>query len=291
LIRVCAASVNPYDWHIMRGEPRFIRLFTGLRRPKANVLGSDIAGRVEAVGANVKQFKPGDDVFGGVGVGGFAEYACALENQLALKPANVSFEDAAALPIAAITALQGLRDKGKIKSASQVLIDGASGGVGTFAIQIAKSFGTEVTAVSSAGKLEMARSLGADHVIDYAQEDFTRSGLRYDLILGANAYHSILDYRRVLTRDGICVIVGGSASFLGMLEGMLFGPLLSLIRRKKSSSFVAKMNTKDLDYLSDLLVARRVVPAIDRRYPFNQVTDAIRYLEEGHARGKVVIAS
>jgi len=290
LIKVCAASVNPYDWHFMRGEPRFIRLFTGLRRPKASVLGSDIAGRVEAVGADVNRFKPGDEVFGGVGVGGFAEYACALENQLALKPANVSFEDAAALPIAAITALQGLRDKGQIKAGCKVLIDGASGGVGTFAIQIAKSFGADVTAVSSTGKLETARSLGADHVIDYTREDFTRSGLHYDLILGANAYHSLLDYRRALSPEGIFVMVGGNATFLGMLEGMLFGPLLSLTGRKKTSSFIAKMNTKDLDHLSDLLVTRKVAPVIETRYPFSELPEAIRYLEEGHARGKVVIA-
>ena len=290
LIKVCAASVNPLDWHFMRGEPLFIRLMTGLRTPKHTVLGSDIAGRIEAVGANVKLLQPGDEVFGGLGVGGFAEYACATENQLSLKPANLSFEEAAAVPIAAVTALQGLRDKGQIKPGSKVLVDGASGGVGTFAIQIAKSFGAEVTAVSSAGKLETARSLGADYVIDYAQKDFTRSGLHYDLILGANAYHSIFDYRRALSPGGICVIVGGNASFLGMLEGMLLGPLLSLIGHKKSSSFMANMNSKDLDFLKHLLEAGKVVPVLDRRYPFSELAEAIRYLEEGHARGKVVIA-
>ena len=289
LVKVSAASVNPLDWHFMRGEPYFIRLMTGLRKPKHNVLGSDIAGRVEAVGASVKVFQPGDEVFGGVLVGGFAEYVCATENQLSLKPANLSFEQAAAVPIAAVTALQGLRDKGQIKPGCKVLIDGASGGVGTFAIQIAKAFGAEVTAVCSTGKLDTARSIGADHVIDYTQEDFTRSGLHYDLILGANAYHSIFDYRRALSPDGIYVTAGGKATFLGMLEGMLLGPLLSLIGHKKTPGFIAKMNRTDLNLLRDLLEAGKVVPVIDRRYPFSQLSDAIRYLEEGHSRGKVVI--
>jgi NADPH:quinone reductase-like Zn-dependent oxidoreductase len=290
LIKICAASVNPLDWHFMRGEPLFIRLITGLRKPKHNVLGSDIAGRVEAVGANVKLFQPGDEVFGGLGVGGFAEYACATEDRLSLKPANLSFEEAAAVPIAAVTALQGLRDKGKIKPGCKVLIDGASGGVGTFAIQIAKSFGAEVTAVCSTGKLDTARSIGADHAIDYTREDFTRSGLLYDLILGANAYHSLFDYRRALSPDGIFVSVGGNASFLGMLEGMLVAPLLSMIGHKKTCVVIANMNSKDLDFLKDLLETGKVVPVIDRRYPFSELTEAIRYLEDGHARGKVVIA-
>jgi NADPH:quinone reductase-like Zn-dependent oxidoreductase len=290
LIKVRAASVNPLDWHFMRGEPRFVRLMTGLRKPKHTVLGSDIAGRVEAVGANVKLFQPGDEVFGGVGVGGFAEYACATEDRLSLKPADLSFEEAAAVPIAAITALQSLRDKGQIKPGFKVLIDGASGGVGTFAIQIAKSFGTEVTAVCSTGKLDTARSLGADHAIDYTREDFTRSGLHYDLILGANAYHSIFDYRRALSPNGIYVTAGGNASFLGMLQGMLLGPLLSLIGHKRTRGFIANMNSKDLDLLKDLLEAGKIAPVIDRRYPFSELAEAIRYLEEGHARGKVVIA-
>jgi NADPH:quinone reductase-like Zn-dependent oxidoreductase len=290
LIKVCAASVNPLDWHFMRGEPLFIRLMTGLRTPKHNILGSDIAGRVEAVGANVKLFRPGDEVFGGLGVGGFAEYACATENQLSLKPANLSFEQAAAVPIAAITALQCLRDKGQIKPASKVLVDGASGGVGTFAIQIAKSFGAEVTAVCSAGKVYTARSIGADYVIDYTREDFTRSGLRYDLILGANAYHSIFDYRRALSRNGIYVGAGGNPSILGMLQGMLLGPLLSLVGHKKTRGFIANINSRDLDLLKHLFEAGKVVPVIDRRYPFSELAEAIRYLEEGHARGKVVIA-
>jgi NADPH:quinone reductase-like Zn-dependent oxidoreductase len=289
LVKVHAASVNPLDWHFMRGEPRFIRLITGLRKPKHSILGSDIAGRVQAIGASVKLFQPGDEVFGGVGVGGFAEYACAIENQLALKPANLSFEKAAAVPIAAVTALQGLRDKGHIKPGSKVLVEGASGGVGTFAIQIAKSLGAEVTAVCSAGKLETARSLGADHVIDYAQEDFTRSGLHYDLILGANAYHSLFDYRRVLSPGGIYVSTGGKATFLGMLQGMFLAPLLS-IGPRKMRGLIANMNWKDLALLKNLLEAGKVLPVIDRRYPFSELTDAIRYLEEGHARGKVVIA-
>jgi NADPH:quinone reductase-like Zn-dependent oxidoreductase len=290
LIRVRAASVNPLDWHFMRGEPYFIRLMTGLRRPKHSVLGSDISGRVEAVGASVKLFQPGDEVFGGVLVGGFAEYVCATEDQLSLKPANISFEEAAAVPIAAVTALQSLRDKGQIKPGSKVLVDGASGGVGTFAIQIAKSFGAEVTAVCSTGKVDAARSIGADHVIDYTQEDFTRSGLHYDLILGANAYHSIFDYRRALGPNGIYVGAGGKISFAGMLEGMLLGPLLSLIGHKKTLGFIAKICREDLDILKDRLETGKVVPVIDRRYPFSGLADAIRYLEEGHARGKVIIA-
>ncbi len=288
LIKVHAASVNPLDWHFMRGEPFFIRLITGLRKPKHNVLGSDIAGRVEAVGASVKLFQPGDEVFGGLAVGGFAEYACATENQLALKPANLSFEQAAAIPIAAVTALQGLRDKGQIKPGSKVLVDGASGGVGTFAIQIAKSFGAEVTAVCGTGKVDTAHSIGADHVINYTHQDITRSGLHYDLILGANAYHSIFDYRRALSRNGIYVGTGGKASILGMLQGMLLAPLLS-IGHKKTRGLIANMNRKDLDFLKDLLEAGKIAPVIDRRYPFEKVTEAIRYLEEGHARGKVVI--
>jgi NADPH:quinone reductase-like Zn-dependent oxidoreductase len=289
LIKLCAASLNPLDWHIMRGKPFFIRLMTGLFRPKHNILGCDIAGRVEAVGVQVKQFHPGDEVFGGCQTGGFAEYVCVSEDKLALKPAHISFEDAAALPVAAITALQGLRDRGQIKPGQRVLIDGASGGVGTFAIQIAKSFGTEVTAVCSTRNASRARSLGADRVIDYTQEDFTRNGQHYDLIFAPNAFHSIFAYRRALNRDGICVKTGGNASFHGMLMDMLLGPLLSKIGSKKTYSLLARIANNDLVTLKDLVEAGKIAPVIDRSYPLSDAPEAIRYLEEGHAQGKVVL--
>ncbi len=287
LIKVRAASVNPLDWRIMRGKPFFVRLMIGgLRKPKITRPGVDVAGQVEAVGRNVTQFKPGDEVFG-VCRGAFAEYACATEDKLALKPASISFEDAAAVPVAAISALQGLRDKGRIQRGQMVLVDGASGGVGTFAVQIAKSFGAEVTAVCSTRNVDTARSIGADHVIDYTREDFTQSGLRYGLILAANAYHSIFEYRRALSQDGIYVMVGGG--WAQILQVMLLGPLLSLIGSKKMRFFMANINKKDLVLLKDFLEAGKVVPVIDRRYPFSGVAEALRYLEEGHARGKVVI--
>jgi len=289
LIKVYAASVNPLDWKSMR-MPWIVRLINGgLLKPKQKVLGCDIAGRVEAAGRDVKQFQPGDEVFGAKGFagGGFAEYVCAVEDKLALKPANISFEEAAAVPVAAITALQGLRDKGRIQRGQRVLIDGASGGVGTFAIQIAKSFGAEVTAVCSTKNLDRARSLGADRVIDYTQEDFTQRERGYDLIMGANAYRSIFDYRRTLSEDGIYVMVGGSLALI--LQFLLLAPLLSLIGRKKMRFFIANINKKDLDFLKDLLAAGKVVPVIDRRYPLSDMAGALRYLEEGHARGKVVI--
>jgi len=289
LIKLYAASVNPLDQHLMRGDVRLMG--GGLLKPKHKGLGADIAGRVEAVGRNVKQFQPGDEVFGGSfggkGLGGFAEFVCAPEDKLTLKPANISFEDAAAVPVAAITALQGLRDKGRIQPGQKVLVDGASGGVGTFAVQIAKSFGAEVTAVCSTRNVDTARSIGADHVIDYTREDFTQSGQRYDLIIAANAYHSIFDYRRALSQDGIYVMAGGGVA--QVFQAMLLGPLLSLIGSKKMCFFIAKLNKKDLVFLSDLLEAGKVVPVIDRRYPLSDVAEALRYLEEGHAQGKVVI--
>lgn len=287
LIKVRAASVNPLDWRLMRGKPLFARLMIGgLRKPKVTRPGVDVAGQVEAVGRNVAQFKPGDEVFGACR-GAFAEYVCAIEDKLALKPANMSFEDAAAVPVAAITALQALRDKGRIQRGHKVLVDGASGGVGTFAVQIAKSFGAEVTAVCSTRNVDTARSIGADHVIDYTREDFTQSGRRYDLIIAANAYHSIFDYRRALSQDGIYVMAGGG--WAQILQVMLLGPLLSLIGSKKMCLFMAKLNKKDLVFLKELLEAGKVVPVIDRRYPLSEVAEALRYLEEGHARGKVVI--
>jgi NADPH:quinone reductase-like Zn-dependent oxidoreductase len=288
LIQVHAASVNPVDFHQMRSH---VRLMTGVLGPKNKVLGCDIAGRVEAVGGRVEQFQTGDAVFGvrGLGGGAFAEYVCAREDKLARKPANISFEEAAAVPVAALTALQGLRDHGRIQAGQRVLVDGASGGVGTFAVQIAKSFGADVTAVCSTRNLETARAIGADHVIDYTREDFTRSGQRYDLILGANAYHSLFDYLRALNPDGIFVMVGGGANPAAVLLPILLGPLLSLTGRKKTSFFIAKMNKQDLDFLKGLLEAGKVRPVIDRRYRLSEASEAIRYLEQGHAQGKIVM--
>jgi NADPH:quinone reductase-like Zn-dependent oxidoreductase len=285
LLKLFAASVNPLDFYTMRGAP-LLRLIPGLRTPKDTRIGVDLAGRVEAVGQNVTQFKPGDEVFG-VGRGAFAQYACAPEDKLALKPAKLSFEEAAAVPVAALTALQGLRDKGRIQQGQKVLVDGASGGVGTFAVQIAKSFGVEVTAVCGPSKVNTARSIGADHVIDYTREDFTRSGQRYDLILGANAFHSILDYRRALGKHGIYVVAGGGLP--QVFQAMLLAPLLSLMGGKKTRFFIANMNQKDLVLLKDLLETGKVTPVIDRSYPLSDAADALRYLEERHARGKVVL--
>ena len=287
LIKLHAASVNPVDLHLMKGKPFFLRLMSGgLREPKHKIPGHDIAGRVEAVGRNVTRFKPGDDVFGAYR-DAFAEYVCALEGKLAPKPANCSFEDAAALPVAALTALQGLRDKGRIQPGQKVLVDGASGGVGTFAVQIAKSFGAEVTAVCSTQKMDTARSLGADHVIDYTREDFTKSAQRYDLILAANARHSISDYLRTLSQNGTYVMAGGGG--VQALQVALFGPLLSRIGRKKVCFFVANINQKDLVFLADLLAAGKIAPVIDRRYPLSAAAEALRYLAEGHAQGKIVL--
>jgi len=288
MIKLCAASVNPLDLFLMKGAP-WNRVIPGLRTPKHKVLGCDIAGRVEAVGRNVKQFQPGDEVFGVTGFEGkgFAEYACAIEEKLGPKPANLSFEDAAAVPIAASTALQGLRDKGRIRPGQKVLVEGASGGVGTFAVQIAKVFGAEVTAVCSTRNLDTARSIGADHVIDYTQVDFAQSGQRYDLILAANAHHSIFDYRRSLSKDGIYVAAGGGV--VRILQALLLGPLVSLIGRKKMVFFLANINQKDLVFLKDLLEAGKVTPVIDRRYPMSDAAEALRYLAEGHAQGKVVL--
>ena len=292
LIRLHASSVNPLDSFTIRGPLFFLPKLGRLLKPKHKIAGADLAGRVESVGRDVQRFRPGDEVFGasftGKGLGGFAEFVCAGEDSLAPKPSNLSFEEAAAVPVAAITALQGLRDQGRIQRGQKVLIDGASGGVGTFAVQIAKSFGAEVTAVCSPRNVDRARVIGADHVIDYTREDFTRSGLRYDLILGANAHRSIFDYRRALSRDGIFVMVGGGLPRI--LQAVSLGPLLSWIGSKKMRFFIAKINGKDLRLLKDLLEAGKIVPVIDRRYPLSEVAEAVRYREEGHAQGKVVIA-
>ena len=290
LVKVHAVSANAADLHLLRADPFLIRLSSGLLKPKNEILGSDIAGRVEAVGRNIKQFKPDDEVFGDIsagGWGGFAEYVCAREDALVLKPSNLSFEEAAAVPMAAVTALQGLRSKGQIQPGQKVLINGASGGVGTFAVQIAKSFGTEVTAVSSTKKLDMLRAIGADHVINYTREDFTRNGQHYDLILAANGYHSISDYRRVLTPQGIYVTTGGSMA--QMSQAMLQGRWISMTGSQKMGNLLARPNKQDLAFIKELLEAGKVKPVIDRCYPLSEVPEAIRYLEEGHAQGKVVI--
>lgn len=292
LIKVRAAAANAADWRLLRGAPFFIRLEKGLFRPKNKILGADVAGHVEAVGENVTQFQPGDAVFGDLsdcGLGGFAEYVSVPEHFLAPKPASISFKDAAAVPMAAVTALQGLRDKGQIQSGQKVLINGASGGVGTFAVQIAKSFGAEVTAVCSTLKVDMVRSIGADHVIDYTQENFTKSSQRYDLILGVNGFHSIADYKRALTPNGIYVTIGGSMAQI--FQGMLLGPWHSMRGTQTISTLVAKSTKNDLVCIAKLLEAGKVVPVIDRCYPLCKVPEALRYLEEGHAAGKIIIMS
>jgi len=292
LVKVQAASVNAADWRLMRADPFLARLYTGLFKPtRFQILGGDIAGRVEAVGKDVSQFKVGDEVFGEVsasGFGGFAEFKCARENELVLTPANLSFEEAAAVPLAALAALQGLRDKGQIQYGQKVLIYGASGGVGTFAVQIAKYYGAEVTAVCSTAKMELARSLGADHVIDYTQEDFTQSGARYDLILAANGDRSIFDYKRALNEGGIYVMVGGKAGQL--FQALLLGPWLSMFGSKRMRAVTSKPNQEDLLFLKELIESGKVRPVIDRHFPLSEVADAVRYIEAGHATGKVVIS-
>ena len=289
LVKVHAASVNPADWHVMRADPFLIRLMgMGLLKPKSKILGADIAGQVEAVGSNVKQFQPGDEVFGDISRGGFAEYACVTENRLVLKPANLSFEEAASVPLAALTALQGLRDKGQIQPGQKVLIHGASGGVGTFAVPIAKSFGAEVTGVCSTRNVDMVRSIGADHVIDYTKEDFTQNGQHYDLILAVAGNRSVFEYKRSLSPKGIYVMIGGSSTTL-MFSSMLLGPLISTFGSQKMGFMMAKINQNDMVFIKELLEAEKVTPVIDRSYTLSEVPEAIRYLEEGHAQGKVVI--
>jgi NADPH:quinone reductase-like Zn-dependent oxidoreductase len=290
LIKVHAASVNAADWHLLTADIFLVRLETGLFKPKSHVIGADVAGRVEAVGKNVKQFKPGDEVFGdifGHGGGSFAEYVSAPENTLVLKPSNLSFEEAAAIPLAAVTALQGLRDQGQIRAGQKVLIQGAAGGVGTFAVQIAKSFGAEVIAVCSGRNADVARSIGADHVIDYAKEDFTQSGKQYDLILAVNGYHSIAAYKRVLTPHGIYIMTGGKPA--QMFQALLLGRLMSEKNGRKMKVLSAKSNQKDLLTVRELLEAGKVTPVIDKRYPLHEAVEAMRYLGTGHARGKIVI--
>jgi NADPH:quinone reductase-like Zn-dependent oxidoreductase len=289
LVKVCAAAVNPLDWHILRGEPFLVRLMGfGLLRPKHQILGADMAGRVEAVGANVTQFKVGDEVFGS-GMGGFAEYACVSEDKLVLKPTAMTFEQAAAVPVAGITALQALRDHGRLQSGQQVLINGASGGVGTFAVQIARALGAHVTGVCSGRNVEMVRSIGADHVIDYTKEHFWQSGKEYDLIVDNAAFHSIRKPLRALKATGVYVLVGGSTSTASILQSLILNPLISRIEGRRLVSFIASLKQPDLAFLKELLEAGKIVPVIDRKYSLSDTPQAIRYVEEGHARGKVVI--
>jgi NADPH:quinone reductase-like Zn-dependent oxidoreductase len=286
LVEVYAVSLNAYDWRMLRGKPFFVRLSKGLFRPRESVAGEDLAGRVEAVGKDVTRFRPGDEAFGG-GRGVFADYACVPEDRLAAKPASLTFEEAAALPMAGITALQALRDRGQIQPGMSVLVHGAGGGVGTFAVQIAKSFGAEVTAVCGPRNVELMRSLGVDRVIDYTKEDFAKSGERYNLILAVNGRRSFFTFRRSLSPGGVCVIAGGSMPLI--LQGLLLGPAVSFLSRKKMGVMVAATNARDLDVLGALQQSGRIKPVIDKRYPLTEIVEAMRYLEEGHAQGKVVI--
>ncbi|HYF39861.1 MAG TPA: NAD(P)-dependent alcohol dehydrogenase [Gemmatimonadales bacterium] len=291
LVKVHAASLNALDWHLLSADIFLVRLMGGLRKPKDPRLGYDLAGRVEAVGSEVTRFHPGDEVFG-AGAGAFAEYAAADEPNLALKPVTLPFETAAAVPVAALTALQGLRDHGRIQPGQRVLIQGASGGVGTFAVQIAKAFGAEVTAVCSTRNVDLVRSIGADHVIDYTGEDFTRKGQQYDLILAVNGYHPLAAYRRALSRRGRLVLVGASADRLtrAMFQAVTLGPLISMIGGQKMV-FLGKADIKqqDLLFVAELIGAGKVVPVIDRFYRLSETAEAFRYYAEVHPRGKVVI--
>ncbi len=288
LVRVHASSANAMEWRLFTFPRFFLSIIGGgFRGPKDRSLGSDMAGIVEAVGTEVTQFQAGDEVLG-LGRGAFAEYVCTAEDKLVPKPENVTFEAAASVPVAALTALQGLRNQGKIQAGQRVLIQGAGGGVGTFAVQIAKAFGAEVTAVCSTRNLDLARSQGADHVIDYTKEDFTKNGQQYDLILAANGYHPILDYRRALSARGTYVMVGGS--FSQMLQALFFGTILNWFGSRKFRGMICRPVQKDLEFLSDLLRTGKVVPALGRCYPLGELPQAIRYLMGGHARGKVIIA-
>jgi NADPH:quinone reductase-like Zn-dependent oxidoreductase len=290
LIKVRAASVNPIDWRLMKGEPRALRIMIRLLKMPIGRPGVDVAGEVEAVGRSVTQFKPGDEVFGSCR-GAFAEYACTTKSNLVMRPDNVTFEQAASVFVAGLTALQGLRDKGKIFAGSKVLVNGAAGGVGTFAVQIAKSFGAHVTGVCSTRNLEMVRSIGADEVIDYTQNDFTTSNQRYDLILECVGNHSFSECRRVLNPTGRFVMVGGphEMSVIGLLALMTKPLVLSLFVSQKAVMFIAKSSQDDLTLLGELIATGKLKPVIDSRYSLSDARDAVRQVEEGHARGKVII--
>lgn len=283
LVRVRAASVNPLDWHFMRGQPFLVRGEVGLRRPKNPRLGVDLAGVVEAVGGAVTQFRPGDEIFG-LSRGAFGEVVCTQGKGLAPKPANLTFEESAAVPVAGLTALQGLRNKGRIQPGQKVLINGASGGVGTFAVQIAKAFGAEVTGVTSTKNLDLVRSLSADYVVDYTRENFTRSGARYDLVFDSVGNHSLFALRRVLSPEGSYVAVGGSLAHMATLF------VMSRLVKQRLTFFVSTSSREDLLTLKELIEAEKIRPVIDRRYPLDEVPEALRYLGQGHARAKVVVA-
>ncbi len=292
LVRVRATSVNAGDWHLMRGDPFLTRLmFGGILKPKIKILGMDIAGVVEAIGNDVTEFQVGDEVFGDLsecGFGAFAEYVCAPASALASKPKNISFEQAATVPCAALTALQGLRDCGQIKSGQKVLINGASGGVGSFAVQIAKAFGAEVTAVCSTSKMEMMKTIGADHIIDYNQTDITKNSQQYDLIIDAAAYRSVFDYRSILKNNGIYVLIGGSISRL--FQVLLFGSVISRIMSRKLKCLMVKTDRSDLMILKDLIETEKILPVISRTYNLSEITTAIGQLEQRQVRGKVAIS-
>jgi len=292
LVKVHAAAVNPLDFHYMRGTPYIMRMDSGIGTPKNARLGVDFAGTVEAVGKNVTRFHPGDEVFGGRN-GAFGEYVAVREDRnIVLKPANITFEQAASVPIAAITALQALRDKGKIQAGQKVLINGASGGVGTFAVQIAKSFGAEVTAVCSTKNLDMVRKIGADHVVDYTKDDVTQGEQHYDLIVDTVETHSLADYKRVMNPKAIYVMVGGSNDkwMVGLIGTLAYAKILSSSVGQQFSMMLAELNPDDLKIIGDLMQTGKVTPVIDRTYSLNEVPEALRYLEQGHARGKVVIS-
>ena len=292
LVRIHAASVNALDWHVLRGEPYIMRMDGGIGSPKNVALGWDFAGTVEAIGKNVTRFKPGDEVFGSTGRGAFAQYvSVGQDGGIAPKPASLTFDEAASLPVAALTALQALRDKGHLRAGQKVLINGASGGVGTFAVQIAKALGAEVTGVCSTKNVEMVRSIGADHVIDYRREDVTRGAQRYDLVIDNVGTHSLLEFRRVMQPKAVLVIVGAGAPgkwiapFVGPIKAMMLSPFVS----QDGAMFIANISRKDLDVIADLAQSGKVRPVIDRRYDLRDVRDAIRYVEGGHARAKVIV--
>lgn len=288
LVKVLAVSVNLSDWEGLTGKPLYARL-RGLFTPGAQILGSDIAGRVEAVGGNVKQFKPGDEVYGLLWgySGGFAEYACASEKALARKPIDMTFDQVATIPQAAVIAVQAIRDKGKVQPGQQVLINGAGGGAGSFAVQLAKLYGAEVTGVDNTGKLDFMRSLGADHVIDYTREDFTKNGKQYDMILDVIAYRSVFSYQRALKPGASYFMVGGSVAT--MFQILLLGPWISRTAGKKIRLLVVRPNAQDMVFMTDLCKQGQFIPVIDKRYALSEVPDALRYLGEGRARGKIVI--
>jgi NADPH:quinone reductase-like Zn-dependent oxidoreductase len=298
LIKVQAVSVNRSDWEGLRGKPLYARI-GGLLKPRNQILGSDIAGRVEMTGRNISRFQPGDEVFGDIapslgqlitkigGMGGFAEYVCARESALALKPASMTFEEVAAIPQAAVIALQGIRDKGQVQPGQKVLINGAGGGAGTFAVQLAKLYGAEVTGVDNTDKLDFMRSLGADRVIDYTREDFTKNGKHYDLILDLVAHRSVFAYKRALRPNGSYFLLGGSVATLFQI--LLLGPWIRATTGKRIRILAVKPSLKDMVFVTELYEAGKVVPVIDRRYPLSEVPEALRYLGEGHTKGKVVI--